>query len=123
MQSSRAMRRSDLRRSASARHNGQGQRVDLFHEVVVDDVIEQCEIAEKMLSKLGYQVISVTSGQSAISYIETHNVDLLVLDMVMPDGMDGLATGPSFMSFLGLAIFGLLGIENFGDRLAARVGR
>lgn len=60
--------------------------------LVVDDVAEQCEIAEKMLSKLGYQVTSVTSGESAVSYLKTHTADLLVLDMVMPHGMDGLET-------------------------------
>jgi CheY-like chemotaxis protein len=60
--------------------------------LVIDDVPEQCEIAEKMLSKLGYQVTSVTSGESAVSYLKIHTVDLVVLDMVMPQGMDGLET-------------------------------
>ncbi len=60
--------------------------------LVVDDIAEQCVIAEKMLSKLGYEVISVTSGESAVSYLETHNADLIVLDMIMPDSMDGLET-------------------------------
>ena len=60
--------------------------------LVIDDIPEQCEIAEKMLSKLGYQVKSVNSGESAISYLKTQTVDLLVLDMVMPQGMDGLET-------------------------------
>jgi CheY-like chemotaxis protein len=34
----------------------------------------------------------VASGEEAVSYIETHAVDLLVLDMIMEDGIDGLET-------------------------------
>ncbi len=45
-----------------------------------------------MLSKLGYQVSSVPSGEAAVDFLQTHSVDLLVLDMIMPDGMDGLET-------------------------------
>ena len=35
--------------------------------LVVDDIVEQCVIAEKMLSKLGYEVNSVTSGVVGLS--------------------------------------------------------
>ncbi len=60
--------------------------------LVVDDVAEQSEIAVKMLGKLGYSVTSVSSGEAAVTYLADRNVDLLVLDMVMPPGMDGLET-------------------------------
>jgi CheY-like chemotaxis protein len=42
--------------------------------------------------KLGYQVSSATGGEEAVAFMKTHTVDLLVLDMVMPPGMDGLET-------------------------------
>lgn len=60
--------------------------------LVVDDVPEQREIAVKMLGKLGYQVASVPSGEAAVEHIQTHTVDLLVLDMIMVPGIDGLET-------------------------------
>ncbi len=60
--------------------------------MVVDDVPEQREIAVQMLSKLGYNVVSANSGEEAIVYLETHSADLLVLDMVMTPGIDGLET-------------------------------
>jgi len=60
--------------------------------LVVDDIREQMEIAEKMLGRLGYRVESVSSGEEAVEYLRTHTVDLLVLDMIMPSGMDGLET-------------------------------
>lgn len=60
--------------------------------LVVDDVAEQSDIAVKMLGKLGYSVASVPSGEAAVEYMKTRTVDLLVLDMVMHPGMDGLET-------------------------------
>jgi PAS domain S-box-containing protein len=60
--------------------------------LVVDDVKEQREIASGMLKKLGYSVTSVPSGEEAIEYMKNNSVNLLVLDMIMDPGIDGLDT-------------------------------
>jgi len=60
--------------------------------LIVDDVAEQREIAANILSKLNYGVKTVPSGEDAVAYLETHDVDLLILDMIMEPGMDGLET-------------------------------
>lgn len=60
--------------------------------LVVDDVAEQRDIAVRMLGKLGYAVTSLPSGEKAVEFLQTHTVDLLVLDMVMLPGIDGLET-------------------------------
>lgn len=60
--------------------------------LVVDDMPEQAEIATKMLAKLGYNVTSVASGEAALEAIRRKTPDLVVLDMIMPGGMDGLDT-------------------------------
>ena len=60
--------------------------------LVVDDVEAQRKIASGMLRKLGYAVESVSSGEEAIEYVISHKVDLLVLDMIMDPGLDGLDT-------------------------------
>jgi CheY-like chemotaxis protein len=60
--------------------------------LIVDDVPEQVEIASKMLTKLGYNVSSVASGEAAVRFVQKRKADLLVLDMIMPGGMDGLET-------------------------------
>jgi len=60
--------------------------------LVVDDAKEQREIANLMLTKLGYRVTTVASGEAAVEHIKTHQVDLVVLDMIMDPGMDGLTT-------------------------------
>lgn len=58
--------------------------------LVVDDSELQREIAGKILIKLGYNVTSVGSGEEAVEYLRENETELLVLDMIMPDGMDGL---------------------------------
>ena len=60
--------------------------------LVVDDVQQQREIASGMLQKLGYNVLSVPSGEEAILYMQQNTADLLVLDMIMNPGIDGLET-------------------------------
>jgi PAS domain S-box-containing protein len=60
--------------------------------LVVDDVEEQREIASGMLKRLGYSVTSVSSGEEAIEYMKDNSVNLLVLDMIMDPGIDGLDT-------------------------------
>ena len=66
---------------------GQGESI-----LLVDDVKEQCQIGSDMLSQLGYLVTTVSSGEDAIAYLRNQSVDLVVLDMIMAPGMDGLDT-------------------------------
>lgn len=60
--------------------------------LIVDDIPEQLEIAHAMLIKLGYTVFTATSGEEAIEIIGKQVVDLVILDMIMPGGLDGLET-------------------------------
>ena len=68
-------------------YKGKGESI-----LVVDDVKGQRALAEEMLKKLNYTVTSVSSGEAALAYLKNHKVDLLVLDMIMDPGMDGLDT-------------------------------
>jgi signal transduction histidine kinase/ActR/RegA family two-component response regulator len=60
--------------------------------LVVDDVPEQREIARRVLGKLGYAVTAMPGGEEAVAFLREHEVDLLVLDMVMDPGIDGCET-------------------------------
>jgi CheY-like chemotaxis protein len=60
--------------------------------LVVDDVKEQRQIASGMLKQLGYSVISVSNGEEAVAYMKKESADLLILDMIMDPGIDGLET-------------------------------
>lgn len=76
-----------LERRSMGELTGRGETI-----LVVDDVAEQREIATRMLTRLGYRVESVSSGEAAVEYIGERRVDLLILDMIMDPGMDGLDT-------------------------------
>ena len=67
--------------------------------LVVDDVKQQREIASKMLNKLGYNVLSVPSGEEAVLYLQENTADLLVLDMIMNPGINGLETYKKILKF------------------------
>ena len=60
--------------------------------LVVDDVPEQRQIAADMLGRLGYKVQTVASGEAAVEQLRREAADLLILDMVMDPGIDGLET-------------------------------
>ncbi len=66
---------------------GKGEKV-----LVVDDVAEQRDIAAALLTRLKYKVATVDCGEAALVYLEDHHADILVLDMIMDPGMDGLDT-------------------------------
>ncbi len=60
--------------------------------LVVDDVEDQRKIASRILTKLNYSVTSASSGEKALDYLKNNSADLLVLDMIMDPGIDGLET-------------------------------
>jgi two-component system cell cycle sensor histidine kinase/response regulator CckA len=60
--------------------------------LIVDDVEAQHVVASEMLERLEYRPHAVSSGEEAVRYLKDHRVDLLILDMIMEPGMDGLET-------------------------------
>ncbi len=60
--------------------------------LVVDDIIEQREIAYDMLSSVGYKVVCVENGRKAIEYLSKNPADIVILDMIMEKDFDGLDT-------------------------------
>ena len=60
--------------------------------LVVDDMESQRTIAAHLLQRLQYRPHTVDSGEAAVAYLKTNRVDLVVLDMIMEPGMDGLET-------------------------------
>lgn len=68
-------------------YSGSGESI-----LVVDDVMEQRELAAGILSKLNYHVKTASSGEEAVAWLRLAKADLVVLDMVMDPGMDGLDT-------------------------------
>ncbi len=63
----------------------QGQQRQIL---VVDDLDNNREIIANFLTPLGFEIIEAQSGEIAISVIQQHQPDLVLLDLVMPK-MDG----------------------------------
>lgn len=57
--------------------------------LVVDDEPKIVEIVTAYLQKAGYMVESTDSGTQALEMAQSHDVDLVVLDLMLPD-MNGL---------------------------------
>ena len=66
---------------------GNGEKI-----LVVDDEDNQREIANTLLSKLGYRVETVSCGEKAVEYLKNNPTDLIVLDMIMNPGINGRET-------------------------------
>jgi len=62
------------------------------HVLVVDDMPEQQVVAAGMLEMLGYKVDVAPSGEAAVVWVRENRTDLLLLDMIMDPGIDGLDT-------------------------------
>ena len=60
--------------------------------LIIDDAPEQRDLAKRMMQRLGYDVPTAASGEEAVALIKERPYDMLILDMIMPPGMDGLET-------------------------------
>lgn len=58
--------------------------------VIVDDEIHCCELLGGWMAELGYRVASFDSAWPALDFIRTAHPAVLVCDVVMPSGLDGL---------------------------------
>jgi two-component system, OmpR family, response regulator len=59
--------------------------------LLVDDEVAFANNIAKLISKRGYEVMTVYNGESAVKAVEENEFDVIVLDLKMP-GLDGMAT-------------------------------
>lgn len=57
--------------------------------LIVDDEEIQRNVAKELLSELNYNPTTVESGEEALNIIKKTDFDLILLDMIMPNGMNG----------------------------------
>lgn len=60
--------------------------------LLIDDLPEQNETLGNLLSNLGYKTYSVTSGEEGIEFLQSQDVHLVLLDMIMGSGLNGRET-------------------------------
>jgi len=64
--------------------------MDYFSILVVDDEVDFLETLVKRLQKRNIDTIGVTSGEKALEALEERLFDVILLDIKMPGGMDGI---------------------------------
>lgn len=60
--------------------------------LVIDDDRLQRDVMVRLCERLGYRAESVDGGEGAIKLLAHKSYDILILDMVMPPGIDGTET-------------------------------
>lgn len=68
-------------------YKGKGEKI-----LVIDDDENSRDIAVQYLKELNYKSKVVSSGEEAVAIVSKTKFDLIVLDMLMAPGMDGLDT-------------------------------
>lgn len=59
---------------------------------MMDDVAVQREVASDVLGMPGYDIHTAASREAALEYDQHRVADLVLLDMIMESGINGLAT-------------------------------
>jgi CheY-like chemotaxis protein len=59
--------------------------------LMVDDEADVLKVFGKIIRSWGYEVIAAASGKEAVEIAKNQNVDIVILDYLMP-GMDGITT-------------------------------
>jgi two-component system KDP operon response regulator KdpE len=57
--------------------------------LVVDDEPRVVRLVSEVLKAVGYEVIAATSGEPALEMVALEQPDLVMLDVLLPHGMDG----------------------------------
>jgi two-component system nitrogen regulation response regulator NtrX len=60
--------------------------------LVVDDEEGIVETLSSILEDEGYEVVTAASGEQALSLVKEYSPEIILLDVWMPLGMDGLET-------------------------------
>lgn len=60
--------------------------------LIVDDDEIQRDVSTQLLERLGYRVSNIESGEKAVAFLSENPHDLVILDMIMPGGIDGAET-------------------------------
>ncbi|PKP10019.1 MAG: hypothetical protein CVU09_08935 [Bacteroidetes bacterium HGW-Bacteroidetes-4] len=59
--------------------------------LIVDDIQANTQLIAAILEQFNYETVEANSGMEALELLKDHNVDLVLLDIMMPE-MDGIET-------------------------------
>lgn len=90
--------------------------VKSFSILVADDEKEMLDLVSSYLLREGYQVLIASDGQEALKVLEQNKVDLVVLDVLMPN-LDGFSTCERIRSMSNVPILMLTAKSDERDRI------
>ena len=67
--------------------------------LIVDDNEILRSLLDNILSSLGYEVALVKNGTEAVGFMKNHTMDIIILDMIMENGFDGLDTYQGILKY------------------------
>lgn len=71
--------------------------------LIIDDELEISELLELYLKQSGFQTICTDNGQDALKLARSHNPDLIILDVLLPD-LDGIEICHELRKFTNIPI-------------------
>ncbi|GAB4529358.1 MAG: hypothetical protein Kow0063_06380 [Anaerolineae bacterium] len=88
--------------------------------LVVDDDLDIAQLVRMQLESNGYRVLTASRGKKALSIIQEDNIDLIVLDRLLPDmdGLDVLDQLKSTPETSGIPVVMLTIVEDDGEAMA-----
>lgn len=87
--------------------------------MVVDDDMMNLKMADFILKQYGYETVLSSSGEDALEKLKTQHVDLILLDIVMPE-MNGLETFKYLMlDYIEIPVIFLTASENPENEMEA----
>lgn len=78
-----------MRHEPETSHSTGGDRMATI--LIVDDQLESLQMFSLVLRRWGYQARTAMSGEEALEALKDQDVDLVILDYMMP-GLDGFET-------------------------------
>lgn len=85
--------------------------------LVVDDEAAVCRILKTRLSMVGYEVVTAADGEEALSIFSQENLDLIVLDVMMPH-RDGYYACEQIRKESDVPIIMLTALGDVADRIS-----
>ena len=89
--------------------------------LVVDDLWSNIELMEAIFAGAGFEVFSALGASSALSIFDTHQIDIAILDVMMP-GMDGFELCRKLKSMAGKRFFPIILLTALTDRQSRITG-
>ncbi len=90
--------------------------------LLIDDDIDLCDSISKLLRSHGYQILLEHNSDKIEIIFKKNTVDLVLLDIMLPGGVDGIALCKTIRQLTGSPIIMLTGVNEDVERIVSLEG-